>query len=259
MRKKNDDRPVDIQKIGVNYIIVSCILLVIFCMVVMFNLYSNSSYQAYGYASESRIEKTSSTKIANATTVGWLMVQGTNIDYPVIKETEEAYLTGEDYLWQPNNYVEKQNREVIYGHNILNVSSNPLITDPTHSRFEQLMSFVDYDFAKDNLYVQYTKDGKDVLYKIYAVSFDYRENENGDSYEDKNELTTYINNVRKLSIYDYDVDVNSSDDLISLITCTRYFGLYGKTQFRVDARRVRESEKNVKYSVETNQNYDIIK
>ena len=60
-------------------------------------------------------------------------------------------------------------------------------------------------------------------------------------------------------IYNYDIDVNSKDKIISLITCTRYFGLYGKTQFRVDARMVRENEKIVKYKIETNQNYDIIK
>ena len=66
----------------------------------------------------------------------------------------------------------------------------------------------------------------------------------------------YIKEAKEDSIYDYDVDVNSSDEIISLITCTRYFGLNGKTQFRVDARKLRENEKIEKYSVSTNQNYD---
>ena len=63
----------------------------------------------------------------------------------------------------------------------------------------------------------------------------------------------------KNSLYDFDAEVDSSDHLISLITCTRYFGLNGKTQFRIDAREVRKNEKIKKYSVYTNENYDIIK
>lgn len=43
----------------------------------------------------------------------------------------------------------------------------------------------------------------------------------------------YIRETKKNSLYDFDVEVDSSDHLISLITCTRYFGLNGKTQFRI--------------------------
>lgn len=210
------------------------------------------------YEVDSRITKLNS-NLVNTSVTGWLKVQGTNIDYPVVWETQELYESGEDYLWRPNSYNDNYNREVIYGHNILNVSSEPMISNPKHTRFEQLMNFTDYQFAKDNLYIQYTKNNKDYLYKIYAIGFDTVDLEKGYSYEDTNEIKNYINKVKSNSIYTYDIDVNSKDKIISLITCTRYFGLYGKTQFRVDARMVRENEKIVKYKIETNQNYDIIK
>ena len=210
------------------------------------------------YSIDSRIDKVN-TVLVNTNITGWVRVQGTNIDYPVVWETQELYESGKDYLWRPNTYNENYNREVIYGHNILNVSSKPLIVDANHKRFEQLMSFTSYDFAKDNMYIQYTKNNKDTLYKIYAIGFDTIDLEKGASYEDTNEINNYINKVKSNSIYNYDVDVNSKDKVISLITCTRYFGLYGKTQFRIDARMVRENEKIVKYKIETNQNYDIIK
>ncbi len=211
------------------------------------------------YTFESRIDLTNTYKIADAETVGWIQVQGTNIDYPVISETNNAYATGIDYVWRTNSYKEGENRTAIYGHNILNVSSNPIINGEEHTRFEQLMGFVYEDFAKENLYIQYTHDGKDDIYKIYAVTFLYSDDDIGESYRDKDELKKYINNVKDASIYDYDVDVDSSDELISLITCTRYFGRFGKTQFKVDARKLRKNENIEKYSVYINENYDIIK
>lgn len=210
---------------------------------------------------ESRLEEIEKYTIADAKTVGWIQVQGTNINYPVIEETQEAYASGLDYLWRVNSYKEGENRTAIYGHNILNVSNHPLINDKEHTRFEPLMGFVYEDFAQKNLYIQYTHDGEDAIYKIYAVTFLYSTEDFGSSYsyDDKDTLDYYIKRAKELSIYDYDVDVNPTDELISLITCTRYFGTMGKTQFRVDARKIRKNENIQKYSVETNENYAIIK
>lgn len=218
----------------------------------------DTNYNKY-YEIDSRIDNVRDTKIQDAETIGWIKVQGTNIDYPVINETNNAYYSGEDYLWRINSYIEGENREVIYGHNILNVSPNPIITDSAHTRFEQLMSFVYKDFADENLYIQYTKDGIDYLYKIYAAGFVYRSEEKGNSFSDKSDTKKYIQSTLKNSIYNYDVDVNEDDTILSLITCTRYFGLSGKNQFRVDARLIRKNERIVKYNVETTENYDIIR
>ena len=53
---------------------------------------------------------------------------------------------------------------------------------------------------------------------------------------------------------DIDVDVDSSDMLLTLYTCTRFYG-GNAYSFRVDARELREGEK-MKYStVEVNNNY----
>lgn len=207
---------------------------------------------------ESRIQSVREYKVADAKTVGWIQVMGTNIDYPVIQETNSAYDSGIDYLWQTSSYKIGENREAIYGHNILNVSNTPLINAEGHTRFENLMGFVYEDFAKENLYIQYTHDKVDYIYKIYAVSFLSLYEEHGSSMSDDDEVEEYIEKARKISLYDYDIEVDSGDELISLITCTRYFGINGKTQFRVDARRVRKNENTSKYGVQSNDNYDII-
>lgn len=252
--KKGNNHKIKANKILILFIILLVLIVMLFIGYNLLNSNDNSYYQP-----DSRVKQSQEYTIEDAKTVGWLQVQGTNIDYPVIKETENAYTSGIDYLWQPNVYRDGENREVIYGHNILNVSSNPLINEDGHTRFEPLMGFVYKEFAQQNLYIQYTYDGKDYLYKIYAIGFVSTSDEQGYSMSDKETIKNYIYEAKKNSLYDYDIDVNENDRLISLVTCTRYFGLSGKTQFRVDAREVRKNEKIKKYSVYTTQNYDIIK
>ncbi len=234
------------------------LIVLILILIIAFFLIKNKETANY-YPVSSRIDSVNKTKIADAKTIGWIRVQGTDIDYPIIRETNAAYNSGTDYLWEPNNSLDNENRKTIYGHNLLNISSKPLVRDPSHTRFEQLMSFVYENFAKDNLYLQYTSGGKEYIYKIYAVSFLSKEDETGASIKNKTKLQDYIEEAKKVSLYDYNVKVSSNDKLISLITCTRYFGISDKTQFRIDARQVRKNEKVIKYTVETNQNYDIIK
>ena len=226
------------------------ILIIVFSCFVIKNMMNKNYYTVY-----SRVKQIEEKSTDDAKVIGWIQVQGTNIDYPIINY-DDIHKVNYEYLWLASQYFEGENRKVIYGHNILNVSNTPLVNEKSHTKFEPLMGFVYDDFAKKNLYINYTYNGEDYVYKIYAVSFQSIDDEIGQSYLNGDMTDNYIKEAKEDSIYDYDVDVNSSDEIISLITCTRYFGLNGKTQFRVDARKLRENEKIEKYSVSTNQNYD---
>lgn len=189
--------------------------------------------------------------------IGWLQVQGTNIDFPILNSNSSKYETEIDYSygWRSPNYNNGENREVLIGHNIINVSSTPMLSTEGLENFEALMSFSYYSFAKDNLYIQYTKDGQNDLYLIYGVGFYDYSYDNAETLED-DEINEYISSVKKNSIYDYDVDVNNNDILLTIKTCTRYFGNNEKQQFVIDARKVREEEEIIKYSVEINSNFE---
>lgn len=233
-------------------------VIVLITLIILFLCIEKTAQVDY-YILESRTDSVKNTKVLDSKTLGWIRVQGTNIDTPIVKVTDSVSESFDvNYLWISSYFHEDENRKVIYGHNVRNVSSEPEVGNSEHIRFEQLMSFVYYGFAKENLYIQYNDGVNDYLYKIYAVSFNDVRYEYGQSYG-KKKLKEYIRDAKDISLYDYDVEVDETDELISLITCTRYFGLYGKTQFRVDARRVRENEKISKYSVEITPNYDIIK
>lgn len=190
--------------------------------------------------------------------LGWIRVQGTNIDYPIVDvTTKNKSNEGYDYAWMndPVNYL-TDHIEVL-GHNIQNVSSYPLIANPNHIRFEQLLGFVYIDFAKANQYIQLTIGDKDYLYRIYSVAFVRAEDK--ESTLEADQMESYINQAKKDSYFDFNVDVSKDDKLLTLITCTRFFGPTTEYEFKVEGRLVRKFEKVVKNEVKEKDEYQEIK
>ena len=197
------------------------------------------------------------------TTIGWLRVQGTKIDTPIIKyDSVESMdkVNKDDYLW--NEYPEEkiQKRVNIQGHNVLNLSTKPEVGLDYFTRFEDLMAFVYLDFAKENQYIQYTIDGKNYLYQIFAVYFDEIYNldlYNPDEYKDE-EVADFIQRSLDKSLYKYDVEVNNDEKVISLITCTRMYG-NDKKQFLVVGKMIDSDSKTTNYEVKESSNYKEVK
>lgn len=213
------------------------------------------------YQVESRgrnIEKSQKKDSDGIKTVGWLRVQGTNIDYPIVYAPGISldYKT-DDFVWTEADYTSLNNIVYISGHNIKNLSTSPLIADQSHTRFEQLMSFVYPDFVEKNQYIQYTISGHDYLYRIYSVYFE--DINNLDLYNttkySSTEMKKVISNSLEKNIYDMNVDVNENDYFISLNTCTR---LLGNKQLVVNARLVRNNEKITLSKVKKSKEYSSV-
>ena len=198
----------------------------------------------------------------NYTTTGWLRVQGTNIDYPVIYAPGYDFSDKVDnFLWNEVNSDELLNQVTISGHNILNLSKNPLVANENHKRFEQLMSFTYLDFVKDNKYIQYTFKGHDYVYKIYSVTYTKRDDIPKFTRENlsDSDMKKYIEQSLEDSIFKFDIDVNENDKILSLVTCTRMFGYYQDIEFKVDARLVRDGELKLNYDVAPTEKYQEVK
>lgn len=196
----------------------------------------------------------------NVKTVAWLRVQGTNIDTPIINAPDGADIDDvdkEDFLWNNDVGENHYNQVKIMGHNILNLSANPGIGEKIYTKFEDLMGFTYESFAEENKYIQYTVDGKDYIYKVFAVLYDHSYNldlyHKGDY--TKEEMKNYLEQISKKNIYNFDVDVNENDEIICLVTCTRLYGVFDKRQFMVVGRLLRPNEKITNYEVKTTSNY----
>lgn len=255
LRKKKMIRKNALLLVLLVVLIICLFLLMLFQMFVHFKDY---------YRVESRVSNISMMSNQNKKdykTVGWVRVQGTNLDLPILSGIDDNAhfpVEMERYVWNVNNDGKFYNKMNIMGHNIFNLSSHPKLTSDDFNRFEELMSFVYYDFAKENKYIQLTIDGKDYLYKIFAVDFinavDVDMFPTGNY--SKEDIQYQIDLFQENNLYDYDVDVNADDQLISLITCTRFYGNDNYIDFLVNGRLVRENEKIDNYSVSKTHQYD---
>ncbi len=254
----------EMRKIKHKAILIVCLMFaVVIGLVILLTLRIIKNNTGY-YKIDSRVAELKNEKPIEDTgfkTIAWLKIQGTDIDLPIVyseERYEEFPVQLESFGWARRNFDKSSNYYDITGHNIFNLSSTPKIKSDMFNRFEQLMAFVYYDFAKNNEYVQLTIDDEDYIYKIFSVSFiskgvtSFFPNKSDASTDDINKL---IKVFKDSSLYEYDVDVNTSDKIISLSTCTRFYGIDGNVEFYVAGRLIREDEKINHYKVSKKENY----
>lgn len=237
---------------------------IVFTLLFTLNIFGTSIYKVDSRVKNIAKEQKNEKHNAGYETIGWLKVQGTKIDAPIIGYeyvSDLAHVEKDDYLWNNNNQEKLFNQVVISGHNIMNLSNTPKIGEKYFSRFDDLMAFVYEDFINDNKYIQYTVNEEDHVYKIFGVFFekDYKLDLNHNDNYTKEETKDYIKQINESSIYDFDVEVDENDSLITLTTCTRIFGKNNQKQFVVVGRLLREDEKMDNYKVTANDKYKEVK
>lgn len=211
------------------------------------------------YSIEDKTSNIKKTKFDDSNPIGWIRIQGTKIDFPIFNNSDVDVSSNDLELgWVNTDYrSELEDRSVILSHNVRNVSSKPLIANKNHQRFEQLPSFLYYDFASKNKYVQFSTKNSNNLFKIYSVYIAENFDISGVSLTTK-EKEKYIDNAISKSYFKYDVDISSKDKLITLVTCTRFYGDTDSYSIVVEGRKVREKENISNYKVTKNKNYQKI-
>ena len=245
---------------GKIYIVIGIVSVLIIMLITFlgFKLFEKDYYKIE--PGVDKIKKVGKIKNSSYEAYAWLKIQGTDIDYPVLytKNVEEQFpMKIEKFVWTENKDTKFHNNIRISGHNLYNLSKQPRLNSEHFNRFEELMSFVYYDFAKENKYIQLTIGEEEKVYKIYAAGFlEGFEKYQLSSKDDLNEkmIKGHSNIYIENSIYDYDVKVDGSDKLITLLTCTRMFE-DDKKDFYVVGRLLRDGEKINNYKVTKNSNY----
>lgn len=183
----------------------------------------------------------------NSDTYAWIRVPGTNIDYPVVQGDDNFEYLYINYYRKYNIYsviwadyrvrfgdrAQLSSNTVLYGHNYDNLSGTPLVANSGHKMFEQLPSFHYLDFARENQFIHYSTEEGDHIYQIFAVFytdvyFNYIRVNTG-----RDALCDIISEARRLSLHDYDMEVDGTRKIITLSTCTRARGGGGEQRFVV--------------------------
>ena len=161
-------------------------------------------------------------KERNADTIAWLRVNNTEIDYPVVKGTDnEYYLThnfDKEYNkagWIFADYRDKFNftdwNIVIYGHNM---KSNLM--------FGTLKNVLNKEWYnnEENRYISLITENENGKYEIFSIY----ETEADDysiktDFKNDTEYSKFIETIKKKSIKDFGVKVSSQSGILTLSTC----------------------------------------
>ena len=178
-------------------------------------------------------------KAINSDVVGWLEIPGTTINDVVVwypNDYNEYYLRKDVYKrynQAGSYYADFRNKfdgtaaglsrnTVIYGHSL------DMNDSPDAPYFSQLKKFLDQDFAEQHPYIYFSVEGEELVWEVFAVfhstiALPYNVPE-----QSNEEFTNLISEVNKRSQYIYDVNVTTSDKILTLSTCVYQFtpGVY---------------------------------
>ena len=158
----------------------------------------------------------------NSESVTWVRLIGTNISYPVVQAKDNDYylthnIAGEkngagwifaDYR---NNFETLDKNTIIYGHNRRN-----------GTMFSNLKFYLNADYCADtnHKYVNFNTKNQKYIAQIFSV---YKITQNKvtlpTEFETPTEFQENINSWKENSVYDFQVDVANSDNILTLYTC----------------------------------------
>lgn len=175
---------------------------------------SNTSIKTYNIDLSGLKEK-------NPDTVAWLKVNGTNIEYPVVKASNNDFylnhnidkstsLAGWIFMDYRNNYTLDKN-VVIYGHNIKNGSMfgslQNVLSDEWHNNVE-------------NRYISYVTSDENMVYEVFSTyQIEAEDFYATRTFSNEKRFMEFLNTIQARSNYDYNVKLKSTDNILTLSTC----------------------------------------
>lgn len=180
------------------------------------NLYKRYSKIDINSVSINKLKKT------NKDIVSWITVDGTNINYPVVQAKDNNYYLSHDieknvkasgwvFMDYRNSFDMSDDNTIFYGHNLANKTS-----------FGSLENVFKSDwFETSNHYIEVLSEKDRYLYEIFSVytinpETYYLQN----NFNNKDNYIEFINTIKSRSIYNFNIDVDNKDKIITLSTCT---------------------------------------
>lgn len=158
----------------------------------------------------------------NKETVGWIKIDGTKVNYPIVQHNDNKYYLEHDFYnhktnvgWiygdYRNNFETLDNNTIIYGHNLID-----------KSMFGQLPNFLNHNWTKNNKqhYIKLQTKNQNTIWEIFSVYkiepiTDYLQTKFSsiESYE------TFLNTLKNRSVHKLNVELNYTDKILTLSTC----------------------------------------
>ena len=161
-------------------------------------------------------------KKINSETMGWIQVLGTNINYPFVQHNDNEYYLDHSFKREKNGagwvFLDSRN-------NIENLDKNTIIY--AHGRIDSIMFGTLKNITKsswyenkDNHIIRMSTEKHNTLWQVFSVyhiktTSDYIVN----NFNNDSSYNNFLKLIKERSIYKFDVDLNSNDNVLTLSTC----------------------------------------
>lgn len=153
----------------------------------------------------------------NSDTVGYIMVNGVDINYPVVKtDNNDFYLNhsfdksknvaGWIFMDYRNNNIDADKNTIIYGHNMKD-----------GSMFAKLKTL-----KKSNpTSITYIVNNAKYEYKVFSIyEIDAEDYYISTTFSNDDEYLVFLETMKSRSLYNYDYNASVSDNILTLSTCS---------------------------------------
>lgn len=185
---------------------------------------SNAGIQYNGNDVIKISEKFQSLLQVNEDTVGWIKIEGTKIDYPVVKYTDNDFYLHNDFEKKKsvagcifmdfrNSVLPLDKNTILYGHNLKDASM-----------FRDLVLYKNRDFFFNNDIIAFNTIYEEGLWKVFSAyvtdtGFNYLITD----FANEQEFNTYIDVIKSKSMFKKEISINSDDRILTLSTCSYEF------------------------------------
>ncbi len=176
-----------------------------------------------------RMLKVEELKKQNPDIIGWIEIENTDINYPVLQCSDNTYYINHNYkkekskngaifLDKDYNWDLPSTNLLIYGHNMKN-----------NTMFQHLLKYENKSFFTEHPIIKFSTVDEDSIYEIISVfksKVYYQSEQNVFRYyyfinaTSENDFNDYIQNVKKASLYDTEKTAVYGDKLMTLSTCS---------------------------------------
>lgn len=182
----------------------------------------------------------------NQDVMGWVKIDGTNINYPVTQTTDNDYYLTHDFdknytrcgtpFFDYRNALDGSDKSIIiYGHYMRN-----------GQMFGNIEKYKDLQYYRDHSMITMNTIYEENQWKIFSVFYASTKEEDAPNFyylhtnfNSEEDFLGFVDDVRDRSLYDIPVDVTGDDQILMLSTCSHIFD---DARMVLVARRVRDGE-----------------
>lgn len=185
------------------------------------NINEDDPYWSYNSSLVKNVDLTKLMEINNET-VGWIAIQNSTINYPVVQHADnDYYLThsfdkrnngaGWVFMDYRNNYKDIDDNIIIYAHGRLD-----------YTMFGALKRFLEKGWIDNpqNYVINFSNNNYNSLWQIFSV---YKIETTSDylttNYYDSNSRVNFYNMLKDRSIYDFKTTLSDTNKIMTLSTC----------------------------------------